>query len=102
MAIAKSINTNGLTIVKNSGGSNYINTVTLAPTLQGDITGGTLTVRAKAEGAANFETLDPGTIDFSAPERLEIRGAVNEYEFTVAGFTGSSPELYISMDSESA
>ena len=102
MSIAKLINTDGVTFVKNTAGSNYINTVMLAKPPQGDVTGGTLTVRAKANGSNNFETLSPNSIDFANPQRLEIRGAVGEYEFTVSGFTGTSPELYIGLDSESA
>jgi hypothetical protein len=78
----------------------YINTVTLAPNPTGTVTGGTLTVKCKADGAAEFEEIDPNSIDFSAPQRLEIQGKVSYFSFTVSGFAGSATELYIGLDTD--
>lgn len=99
MTIAYPIATSGTTELPARSRA-YINTVTLAPNPTGTVTGGTLTVRCKADGAAEFEDITPNTIDFSAPLRLEIQGKVGVFEFTVSGFTGTATELYIGLDTD--
>ncbi len=77
----------------------YTNTVTLGKDPEGGtVTGGTATIRAKASGAAEFEDFTPNTIDFSAPERLEIKGAVDEFEITIVGFAGTASKVYLGFD----
>lgn len=59
------------------------------------VTTGTLTVRARKPGANYFEDVPSGTIDLAAPTSITFEGAVAEYEFTLASFTGTASEITI-------
>ncbi len=100
MTISYVIPTDATDFEVKAGSRAYINTVTLAPNPTGTVTGGTLAVKCKADGAAEFEEIDPNSIDFAAPQRLEIQGKVGYYSFTVTGFAGTATELYIGLDTD--
>ena len=100
MTISKIIPTDATDFEVPADSRAYINTVTLAPNQTGTVTGGTLTVKCKADGAAEFEDIDPNTIDLASPQRLEIQGKVGAYSFTVTGFAGTATELYIGLDTD--
>ena len=102
MALLAPIATSGVTNIKTSEycGINDINTVNLGLDPDGGtVTGGTVTIRAKSVAAAEFETLSVNTIDLSSPVHLRICGKIEEYEFTVSGFAGTAPSVYMSLDS---
>lgn len=60
-----------------------------------NITGGVLTIRARKPGATFFEDIPDGIVDLSTPTSVTFNGAVAEYEFTLAGATGSASRLII-------
>ena len=99
-------NTASAFIVTNpEGGDGNINVITLAQQIDGDVTAGTLTVRARGPRARDFEDIVDSAgapinvIDLSAPERLSFEGVVGDYEFTAAGVTSTASELTIVLES---
>jgi hypothetical protein len=81
------------------------NVIVFAGGVDGSVTAGVLTVLCRAPDSTVFETPkdssgDPlNTIDFSAPEKLNIYGPIEQFDFTIAGGAGGATILEISVDS---
>ncbi len=81
------------------------NVVTYGGPITGTATAGTLTINCKAPGGIVFESPKDSdgvvlnTIDLASPQKLNIPGKIQSYEFTMAGFAGTATEIFLSIDS---
>jgi len=50
---------------------------------------GTLTIRGKKVGSDMFEDIPDAVITLSAPLSVQVEGVIGEFEFTLAGVTGT-------------
>ena len=81
------------------------NVVTYGGPIDGTATAGILTINCKAPGGIVFESPKDSsgsvlnTIDLAAPQKLNIPGRIEQYDFSIAGFTGSASEIFLSIDS---
>lgn len=57
----------------------------LAFRIQGNPTGGTVTVSAKAEGSDTFEPIPDGVINLTSPQTVLFQFQAREYQFVVSG-----------------
>lgn len=66
----------------------------------GTATAGTLTIRARAPGNAEFEPIpDAASIDLTSPESIQVQGVITELELTPAGVTGAL-QIHVTITSE--
>ena len=64
--------------------------------VNGSPTGGTITVRAKAEGSDTFENVPSGVISLTSPRTLLFQFHLREYQFVIAGSGVSNGTIVVS------
>lgn len=79
---------NGAVVVKNSRPRHKFHDIAV----KGNNTG-TLTIKGKKVGSSVFEDIPDGLIDLSAPTSIQVEGVIDEYEFTLAGVSGTDAIL---------
>ncbi|MEE9459612.1 MAG: hypothetical protein V3V84_07615 [Candidatus Bathyarchaeia archaeon] len=81
------------------------NVVTYGGPVTGTVTAGTLTINCKAPRGLVFESPKDSegnvlnTINLASPQKLNIPGKIESYEFTISGFAGTATEIFLPIDS---
>lgn len=81
----------------------HVNVITVSPIPSGTtINAGTLTVTCQAPGSETFEAFDDNVIDLSEPLRLEVHGRIADIDFVLAGVSGTTEAIQVTVDSYDA